>query len=259
VRAVALHQDVLVATSDIWQTTCTIVRGGPAEAFVIDSVVLPGELEALPPLCSQAGFVVVGLLVTHADWDHLLGRSAFPEAPIGVSEASAVRLRTAPGQAQRELRAFDDQWYVERAPLGLGAVQELPVPGQCDVGERTLELYAAAGHTSDGTAVLAEWAGVLCVGDYLSPVEIPMISPGGSLAEYRSTLAALAPAVERAEVVVPGHGRPADRETALRLLDEDVEYLDALERGEERPALPKGRDTREQRRIHAENVARVAG
>jgi hypothetical protein len=53
---------------------------------------------------------------------------------------------------------------------------------------------------------------------------------------------------------VPGHGAPAGRETALRILDEDVAYLDALGRGDERPALPKGRDSREQRRIHAANL-----
>ena len=56
---------------------------------------------------------------------------------------------------------------------------------------------------------------------------------------------------------MPGHGAPHGRDAALRILDEDVDYLDALERGEEKPALPKGRDSREQRRIHAENLARV--
>jgi hypothetical protein len=56
---------------------------------------------------------------------------------------------------------------------------------------------------------------------------------------------------------VPGHGRPNARDDALRILDEDVDYLDALERGDEKPALPKGRDSREQRKIHAENLARV--
>jgi hypothetical protein len=56
---------------------------------------------------------------------------------------------------------------------------------------------------------------------------------------------------------VPGHGAPNGRETALRILDEDMDYLDALERGEERPTLPKGRDTREQRKIHDANVALI--
>ena len=83
---------------------------------------------------------------------------------------------------------------------------------------------------------------MLCAGDYLSDVEIPMISPGGSLGDYRSTLARLAPLVEAADTVVPGHGSPHGRETALRMLDEDLDYLDALERAR-RAALPKGRDT----------------
>ena len=78
-RAVGLHADVVVTTSRVYQTTCTLVRGG-GEAFCIDSPILPDELEILPALASQAGFTVVGLLATHADWDHLLGRYAFPEA-----------------------------------------------------------------------------------------------------------------------------------------------------------------------------------
>ena len=96
------------------------------------------------------------------------------------------------------------------------------------------------------------------VGDYLSDVELPMISPGGSLADYRATLARLAPLVEEAETVVPGHGSPHDRATALRILDEDVDYLDALERGEERPPLPEGRGGKAQRRLHSENLRQVA-
>jgi hypothetical protein len=101
---------------------------------------------------------------------------------------------------------------------------------------------------------MARWCGVLCVGDYLSRVEIPMIHPGGSIADYRSTLARLAPLVEAADTIVPGHGAPNDRDTALRILDEDVDYLDALESGVEKPTLPKDRDDREQRDIHARNL-----
>jgi glyoxylase-like metal-dependent hydrolase (beta-lactamase superfamily II) len=74
---------------------------------------------------------------------------------------------------------------------------------------------------------------------------------------YRATLARLAPLVEAAETVVPGHGSPRGRDATLRILDEDVDYLDALERGEERPALPEGRDSARQREIHAENLTRV--
>jgi glyoxylase-like metal-dependent hydrolase (beta-lactamase superfamily II) len=255
VRAVGVHADAVVATSGIWQTTCTALRCG-GEAFVVDSPVLPSELEALPSLLEQAAFPVVGgLLVTHADWDHVLGRYAFPQATIGCAESTARRLRDEPGAVQRALRAFDAEHYVARpGPLGLAGSQSLPVPGHCELGDRELELHPTPGHTADGMAVLAPWAGLLCCGDYLSPVEIPMLSPGGSLTAYRETLERLRGLVARASTVVPGHGEPLTPERAQALLEEDATYLDALERDGAAARLPAGRDGPTQKRIHSDNV-----
>ena len=247
-RVVGVHPDVIVATSRVWQTTCTAIRAG-REAFVVDSPVLPDELGVLPGVLEQAGFAVRGLLATHADWDHLLGRLAFPEASLGGAETTAARLRAEPGRAQRELRDFDQRWYLERPPLSLGAVQALPVPGYCGVGEDELELHPADGHTGDGMAVWSPWARVLVCGDYLSPVEIPTISDGGSLDRYRATLERLRPLAEAADVVVPGHGEPLDPARALVVWEEDVAYLsDLAERGQG-AELPAGRRTAEQRRF----------
>ena len=96
-RAVALHPDVLVATSSIWQTNCVIARHGE-ECFVIDSPILPDELDALPTLLEQAGFPAPsGLLATHGDWDHLLGRLAFSGLALGCAQSTAERLRATPG------------------------------------------------------------------------------------------------------------------------------------------------------------------
>jgi glyoxylase-like metal-dependent hydrolase (beta-lactamase superfamily II) len=234
-------------------------EGPPAEAMLVDSPYFPDELEALPALARESGFSVVALLATHADFDHLLGRLAFPELALGVGTSTTERLRSEPGGAQRELGEADAEHYVTRErPLRLGATQELPVPGRLELGGEELELHPAPGHSADGMAILAMHAGVLACGDYLSDVEIPLISPGGSLDAYRDTLARLAPLVDRAERVVPGHGSPLDRELAVRVLDEDVAYLDALERGDERPRLLPGRDTPRQHEIHAENLERLA-
>jgi glyoxylase-like metal-dependent hydrolase (beta-lactamase superfamily II) len=223
---------------------------------LVDSPYFPDELELLPTLLGQAGFEPDGLLATHADYDHLLGRLAYPRLALGVGQLTAERLRSEPGAAQRELRDADAEHYVARpAPLSLGAWQELPVPGSIELGDAAIELHAAEGHTADGMALFAPFTGTLVCGDYLSDVEIPLISAGGSLDDYRATLARLAPLVERADSIVPGHGSPHDRDTTLRLLDEDVGYLDALERGDERPKLPAGRDTARQRQIHADNLA----
>jgi glyoxylase-like metal-dependent hydrolase (beta-lactamase superfamily II) len=237
----------------MWQTNAIALRAG-GEAMLVDSPYFPDELEALPGLLAGAGFEPDALIATHADFDHLLGRLAFPGLALGLGESSVERLHREPGAAQRELRERDAGFYVDRAaPLALGQVQALPVPGAVELGELEIELHPAEGHTADGMALFAPWSGLLCAGDYLSDVEIPMVV---SLPDYRATLARLAPLVEAGQTVVPGHGAPHDRDTALRILDEDVEYLDALERGEERPRLPGGRDTAEQRRIHAENLSR---
>lgn len=257
-RAVSVHPDVLVITSRMWQTNAVALRAG-GEAMLIDSPYFPDELEALPGLLAGAGFEPDALLATHADFDHLMGRLAFPGLALGLGEPSVERLHREPGAAQRTLRDHDQEWYVERpAPLALGQVQGLPVPGSVELGPEELELHPADGHTADGLAVMARWCGVLCAGDYLSGVEIPMISPGGSLADYRATLARLAPLVDAADTVVPGHGAPNGRESAKSILDEDMAYLDALERGEERAALPKARDGREQRKIHERNLLQIA-
>ena len=233
-RAVSLHPDVIVVSSAVLHVNCVIVRGSggasdapepaaepaerprpgeqpdlAAETFVIDSPVLPDELDALPGLLEQARFPAAsGLLATHADWDHLLGRLAFPGLALGCAESTARRLQRSPGEAQRDLRGFDEDLLIRRQrPLALGSVQALPVPGRCDIGELELELHPAEGHTPDGMAVLIPWAHVLVAGDYLSDVEIPTVSSRGDVETYLATLERLLPLVGDVEHVVPGHGR----------------------------------------------------
>jgi glyoxylase-like metal-dependent hydrolase (beta-lactamase superfamily II) len=259
-RALAVHPDVIVLVSRVWQTTCTAARAG-GEGFVIDSPIDPDELEALPGLLAQSAFPVSGLLSTHADWDHLLGRLAFPDAALGCGESTSARLAGEPGNPQRALRTFDEEQYIEdRAPLALGAVQALPVPGRLALGSgpEEIELYPAAGHTADGTAYWLGWAGVLVCGDYLSPVEIPDISGGGSIEGYVATLERLREIVERAEVVVPGHGSPLDRERALAVMEEDLAYLAGLGHMGAEAALPPSRRTSTQQRRHEANARRIS-
>ncbi len=290
-RAVSLHRDVIVVTSQLFQAHCTIVRGPGAEqpdegepvgsgqapageAFAIDSPVLPEELELLSSLVQQAGFPVPrGLLATHADWDHVLGPLAFADATLGGAQSSAARLRAEPGAAQRELRRFDEELYIERArPLSLGSVQALAVPGRCDIGDAELELHPATGHTADGMAVWIGWARVLVAGDYLSPIELPTLGEGegalgegrGALGEggdmldaYLATLERLRPFVDVAEHVVPGHGPVIDGPAALRVLGEDAAYLNDLRARGAEAELPPQRRSKVQRELHAQNAARV--
>jgi glyoxylase-like metal-dependent hydrolase (beta-lactamase superfamily II) len=215
---------VLVVTSNLWQTNAVAIRSGE-EAMLVDSPYFPDELEMLPEMLRQSGFEPAGLLATHGDWDHLLGRLAYPEASLGVAESTATRIREEPGVAQKKLRDADNQYYVRRArPLSLGSYQPLPVPGKLELGGQEIELHPAEGHTSDGMILFARWCGVLIAGDYLSDVELPTWTDKPL---YRKTLDRLRALVAEAEVVVPGHGAPLTQETALKILHEDIAYLDA--------------------------------
>jgi glyoxylase-like metal-dependent hydrolase (beta-lactamase superfamily II) len=305
-RAVSLHRDVIVVTSQLFQAHCTIVRGpaasvaapaeglsvtthGPGaereraviaegelglglageaelggavgeETFVIDSPVLPEELELLGALVQQAGFPQPrGLLATHADFDHVLAPLAFPEGTLGCAESSAERLHAEPGAQQRALRRFDEELLIERPrPLSLSSVQALAVPGRCDVGDAELELHQATGHTADGMAIWIPWARVLVAGDYLSSVELPGLGEGPAMLDaYLATLERLHPLVAAAEHVVPGHGPVLDREAALAVLDEDVAYLQALRERASDAELPAKRRSKVQRELHEQNVARL--
>jgi glyoxylase-like metal-dependent hydrolase (beta-lactamase superfamily II) len=275
VRAVSLHRDVLVVTSALLQLNCVIVRGGSeqheleqgtvqgserspgSETFVIDSPVLPDELDALSTLLEQADFPTPsGLLVTHGDWDHLLGSLAFPDVAIGCAESTAERLHASPGEAQRELRGFDEKLMIERPrPLALGALQGLPVPGRCEIGDCEIELHPTAGHTLDGMALWIPWARVLVVGDYLSTLELPTLTGGGDPRAYLATLERLRPLITGAEHIVPGHGPLLDSARALAVLAEDANYLLALLDQGADAELPPGRRSAAQRHAHKQNVA----
>ena len=264
-RAVALHADVIVFVSDVWQTTCTAVRGGD-EGFVIDSPVYPEELRALPDVLEQAGFPVSGLLATHGDWDHLLGRLAFPRRGArlrGVDRrAAGRRARPGPARAARVRRRA-----LRRRPgaagAGLAAVAARARPA--GARRRRRGARARAARRPAGTPPTASPTGcrgrrVLVCGDYLSPVEIPMLSPGGSLAAYRATLERLAgrwPSRPSGSSPVTARRTPAQR--ALEVLAEDDGYLRAAHVATRPRRRAGGATSAPQKALHAENMAFVRG
>ena len=219
----------------MWQTTCTAVRGGD-EGFVIDSPVYPEELRALPEVLEQAGFPVSGLLVTHGDWDHLLGAHGVPRrvarlrgvdgrAAGGPSSARpsascATSTSSITSTGGRRWRSARSSPFRCRGAWSSARGRDRP---------HELELHPTAGHTADGVAYWLPWARTLVCGDYLSPVEIPALSPSGSVSAYRATLARLAPLVAQAEWVVPGHGAPIGAERAEQVRVADDAYLEQLE------------------------------
>jgi glyoxylase-like metal-dependent hydrolase (beta-lactamase superfamily II) len=260
VRSQVLSDEIVVFTSAVWDTTCTAVRSGE-QTLLIDSPVFPEELSAMPRLLGDHGFPVEGLRLfnTHGDWDHILGPLMFPQAPLWCGLSTAQRLADNPDELAAMKTTFDEMFYVKRPqPLSLDRLEPLPVPGQVQIGELSIELIRADGHTIDGTAALFREERALAAGDYVSPVELPRLR--GPLGAHLETLDRLEPVIAGAEVVIPGHGHPMTREEALKILTEDRQYLEQLrDRGPD-ASLPAGRDDAEQRRIHVEmNVPSAAG
>ena len=256
-RAVGLHADVLVLTSRVWQTTCTIVRCGD-EAFVIDSPVYPDELDALPVLLDQAGFGFSGLLATHGDWDHLLGRLAFPGASLGVGETTAARLRAEP--ASRPAGAA----RLRRAPLRRSGprrsrsaqVEALPVPGYCGLGRGGAR--AAPGRRAhrrrDGRL------GAVGAGAGLRGLPLAGRDPDRpGFADGISGDAGPARAARGARGL--GRARGTESRSTGRAAADPRVSTGPMSRGDARRsrgvALPFGRGGAEQRRLHAANLERL--
>jgi glyoxylase-like metal-dependent hydrolase (beta-lactamase superfamily II) len=214
---------VRVHTSRLLQTNCTILDCG----WIVDSPYFPDEIDEVARLAPHHR-----IAATHAHYDHLL--MSYTRAPLHVHPATRHAIET--GNPARELADFDAVNYVARPPLELQLADA-----------RDLHHIPAPGHTADAHALWFADERVLCCGDYLSDVEIPLLSETGDRAAYRATLERLEPYVRDALAIVPGHGSPCERDGALRRLQEDVTYLDTRR-------IPPGRDTSRQREIHANNV-----
>ena len=224
---------------------------------MIDSPVFPDELEILPAIAAQAGFRSSALLATHADWDHLLGGLAFPDAPLGLGENSAARLMNEPGAAQRELRDFDDEFYVDASEAAVAA-------GRAEARRAGLHRH----RLGDARAASRRRAHRGRHGD-LDPVgagagrrRLPLAGRDpdaldGRVASsaYLATLNRLEPLVEQADHVVPGHGGPIDAHAGAGDPARGPRLPAGAAAGED-PALPIARRSKAQRAIHAKNLTR---
>ena len=243
-RAQALHADVLLVTS---ARAGAQLRGrarraggaapGEAEAFVIDSPVLPEELDSLPGLLAAGGLpgrragcsrpTATGTTCS-GGWRSRGSRSGCAEstarAPGGAARA---RPSASCGPSTKSSRSSGPR------PLALGSLQGLPVPGR--LRHRRPGARAApdrrAHRRRDGDADRRGrgcwWPATTC-----RAIEIPTIHGGRRPRRLpRDARAAAGRCVERAEHVVPGHGPPMRSASGrCRCWSEDVAYLRAAAR-----------------------------
>lgn len=206
--------------SALWETS-SLLLAARGEAVLVDPGISAEEVGRIADRADELGVRVTCVLTTHADWDHVCGIAAFPDAAAMMGTQTAARVDSHAGVARRA------------AELGLRIAGEPRAdrtfePGTAmQAGPFLAETLAMPGHTPDGVAYRFRELDLLAVGDHLSAVEFPFVT---SPAAYRTTLAGLIELLRRDPParVVPGHGPQLSAPEALEIAEADLAYLWAL-------------------------------
>jgi hydroxyacylglutathione hydrolase len=193
------------------------------EACLVDPGILQEETAALVEECGDAELQAV--VLTHADWDHVLGPEQLPLADV-VAHAAYEEDLDPDGIRVVLARLESHAGLTRTAPF------EPPLPSvtfeesmTLAVGELELRLEHAPGHAASMLTLYEPREATLWAADVLSDVEIPSILD--DLERYERTLES----IDRLEIrlLVPGHGTPSsDRAEIRKRLDEDRRYLEQL-------------------------------
>jgi glyoxylase-like metal-dependent hydrolase (beta-lactamase superfamily II) len=197
---------------------------GGGQGCLVDPGLLPDEIERIARFVREQGAALQTIILTHSDWDHILGPERLPGARVLAHADYLDALRRDDGGVGRMVARWEAHHGVVRErPFAMPrpdvTFERSTTQG---VGELILRLAHAPGHAADQLVIYHDDSGTLWAGDMLSDLEIPFIID--SLAAYQRSLAYLAGLDIRA--LVPGHGRPTTDQAQIRArLSEDQAYL----------------------------------
>jgi glyoxylase-like metal-dependent hydrolase (beta-lactamase superfamily II) len=205
------------------------------EACLADPGILREETEALVE--AVGGAVISSIVLTHADWDHVLGPEHLPPVPI-VAHASFTDDLDVEGTrrilAKLEQHAGATRTRAFEPPLPTKTFEDSL---ELRVGELELLLEHAPGHSRSMLTIYDPVHTTLWAADVLSDVELPSLID--DLEGYERTLEHIA--ALQVTTLVPGHGNRADDSSEItRRIDEDRAYLAAL-RADVSAAVAAGR------------------
>lgn len=224
------NQYMTVFQSSLYQTTSTVVQTRDL-ILVVDPTWLPHEISEIREYVMRIkGERPIYLLFTHADFDHIIGYKAFPEAmTIG-----SIEMENHPEKESviEQIEEFDSRYYVQRSyPIHFPKLDiVIKQEGESiSIGETQLTFYSAPGHTPDGLFTVIDSLGLLIAGDYLSNVEFPYIYHS-SLA-YEETMNKVEGILKNHSIrlLVPGHGQVTDVALEIKTrMERSLDYIHEL-------------------------------
>lgn len=217
-------------TSSLWQTNTTIIEL-PGRTVVIDPTYYPAEVAAVRQRVDAIG-QPIDLILTHSDWDHIVGFPQFTDATVYAHTNVARKTDDAKQKIVEEIASFDGKWYVDRPEPCVYPRVDVAIEHDTEhtIAGESVMFIPVPGHTDDMIATIFLDRQVVVAGDLLSALEFPFIYH--SFSAYRKTLQWMRAFFEinALPTLIPGHGPPATSlDEILRRLDDDQRYLDDLE------------------------------
>lgn len=202
-------------------------------AVLVDPGVLPSELDDIAARVRDANPAQVTLFITHAHWDHVLGRSWWPAAGVIAHDRFPADLERTMAWVHEEAETIASK-HGESWPRRFESFR--PTERVAGLHFRRIGPWRAVfrdafGHSASQLSLHLPEARVLIAADMLSDIEIPMLETQPPV--YRATLEALRPLFEGGaiETLVPGHGTIARGvDAAGDRFRRDLAYLETLER-----------------------------
>jgi glyoxylase-like metal-dependent hydrolase (beta-lactamase superfamily II) len=206
-----------------WFDVNVSVVGGELGLLVVDTHASARAARTVADLVRLLPGEVVAVVNTHEHFDHVFGNDVFaqdyPGIPFFAHETAAARTVEA---GERIKRAYDEELEDPhreevRSTRIVAADQTFSSARVVDLGDRQVELgHPGRGHTGGDCVVRVDDADVMFTGDLVEESSLRGAVPGFGdecyPMEWPGTLDLVIGLLTSASVVVPGHGRPVDRQ-----------------------------------------------
>jgi glyoxylase-like metal-dependent hydrolase (beta-lactamase superfamily II) len=241
-------EDVYVFISSLYAEVAATVIVTPEGAIVIDTLPFPEETKQVREFALRRCPAGIRYIInTHHHADHVYGSYLFPEAELVAHRQCREIL----------LKAGQESLAQAQAQTPALASVELRIPQlvfEVDLllrlGEKTIHLFHAPGHSTDGIMVHLREDKVLVASDVVTPV--PLIVRGDVDELTRSLKAIRALNLEN---VIQGHGGVLLRGEIEETVDASIAYLKCIDK-RVRAIVEKGSPPSELSTIDIEDCGR---